>query len=242
MQLFAQWTNLSETTFLLPPDHRRRRLPAAHLHRQPRAAVRRPPDARQRARVARGRWYAAAATTVVQECGAGLVTIARGDRLALRGAAAAPGRARSSDADLDHVTRALRHHPRRHRRRQVVRQRPGLGRRTPEGRPTPCSPCGPTPPRSTAGHRRRRPLDRRRVATPTSRSAPSTPHAPRTRSPAASTPSLGQWLAGTRLPEQYVAAQGTAIGRAGRVHVRREGSTVWVGGDTRTTLRGEATV
>jgi predicted PhzF superfamily epimerase YddE/YHI9 len=54
--------------------------------------------------------------------------------------------------------------------------------------------------------------------------------------------SLGQWLAGSRLPEQYVAAQGTAIGRAGRVHVRREGATVWVGGDTRTTLRGEAEV
>jgi PhzF family phenazine biosynthesis protein len=54
--------------------------------------------------------------------------------------------------------------------------------------------------------------------------------------------SLGQWLAGNRLPEQYVAAQGTAIGRRGRVHVRREGSTVWVGGQTVTTLRGDATV
>jgi len=51
--------------------------------------------------------------------------------------------------------------------------------------------------------------------------------------------SLGQWLAGTVLPEQYVAAQGTAIGRRGRVFVRREASTVWVGGDTRTTLLGE---
>ena len=48
--------------------------------------------------------------------------------------------------------------------------------------------------------------------------------------------SLGQWLAGDRLPTPYVAAQGTAIGGAGRVHVRREGSTVWVGGDTRTTV------
>ena len=51
--------------------------------------------------------------------------------------------------------------------------------------------------------------------------------------------SLGPWLAGTVLPEQYVAAQGTAIGRRGRVHVRREGGTVWVGGDTVTTVRGE---
>ena len=29
---FARWTNLSETTFLLPPTHPRRRLQAADLH------------------------------------------------------------------------------------------------------------------------------------------------------------------------------------------------------------------
>jgi predicted PhzF superfamily epimerase YddE/YHI9 len=54
--------------------------------------------------------------------------------------------------------------------------------------------------------------------------------------------SLGQWLAGTVLPEHYVAAQGTAIGRRGRVHVRRAGDAVWVGGNTVTTLRGEAAI
>ena len=54
--------------------------------------------------------------------------------------------------------------------------------------------------------------------------------------------SLGQWLAGSLLPEQYVAAQGTAIGRRGRVHVRRVGETVWVGGDTRTTVRGDVSL
>jgi predicted PhzF superfamily epimerase YddE/YHI9 len=54
--------------------------------------------------------------------------------------------------------------------------------------------------------------------------------------------SLGQWLAGTVLPEQYVAAQGTAIGRRGRVHVRREGDKVWVGGDTRTAVRGDVSL
>ena len=51
--------------------------------------------------------------------------------------------------------------------------------------------------------------------------------------------SLGQWLAGTRLPDTYVAAQGTVIGRRGRVHVRRDRNAVWVGGETVTTLRGE---
>ena len=50
---------------------------------------------------------------------------------------------------------------------------------------------------------------------------------------------IGQWLAGTRLPSSYVASQGTLLGRRGRVHVRREGDAVWVGGDTRSTITGE---
>ena len=50
--------------------------------------------------------------------------------------------------------------------------------------------------------------------------------------------SLGQWLAGGLLPDEYVASQGTALGRRGRVRVRRIGDEVWVGGDTRTTITG----
>jgi hypothetical protein len=43
--------------------------------------------------------------------------------------------------------------------------------------------------------------------------------------------SLAQWLIGTgRLPTAYVAAQGTVLGRRGRVHVEAEGGQVWVGG------------
>ena len=49
---------------------------------------------------------------------------------------------------------------------------------------------------------------------------------------------IGQWLAGGRLPTSYVAGQGSALGRAGRVHVRREGQEVWVGGETRSTIVG----
>ena len=42
---------------------------------------------------------------------------------------------------------------------------------------------------------------------------------------------LAQWLIGASLaPSQYVASQGTALGRAGRVHVQREGADVWIGG------------
>jgi PhzF family phenazine biosynthesis protein len=53
---------------------------------------------------------------------------------------------------------------------------------------------------------------------------------------------LGQWLAGDRLPTSYVAAQGTVLGRAGRVHVDKVGDTVWVGGDAATTIKGEVAV
>ncbi len=51
---------------------------------------------------------------------------------------------------------------------------------------------------------------------------------------------LGQWLAGDVLPSTYVASQGTAMGRAGRVHVEKlPDGEVWVGGDTVTTIVGE---
>jgi PhzF family phenazine biosynthesis protein len=50
--------------------------------------------------------------------------------------------------------------------------------------------------------------------------------------------SIGQWLAGGRLPTSYIASQGTALGRRGRVHVEKDGDTVWVGGDAATTIKG----
>ena len=51
--------------------------------------------------------------------------------------------------------------------------------------------------------------------------------------------SLGQWLIGTgRVTAPYVASQGTALGRAGRVHVSRDDGQVWVGGDTVTCVEG----
>lgn len=51
---------------------------------------------------------------------------------------------------------------------------------------------------------------------------------------------VGQWLGRDgRLPERYVAAQGAALGRAGRVHVTRDDAgTVWVGGASVTCVAG----
>lgn len=55
--------------------------------------------------------------------------------------------------------------------------------------------------------------------------------------------SLAQWLAGSVLPASYVAAQGTAIGRRGRIHVDTgDDGTIWVGGDTLTTIQGTVTL
>jgi PhzF family phenazine biosynthesis protein len=50
--------------------------------------------------------------------------------------------------------------------------------------------------------------------------------------------SIGQWLAGDRLPTSYAASQGTKLGRRGRVYVERAGDTVWVGGDATTAIKG----
>jgi PhzF family phenazine biosynthesis protein len=56
--------------------------------------------------------------------------------------------------------------------------------------------------------------------------------------------SLAQWLiAEGHAPERYVAAQGTCIGREGRVFIERDASgQVWVGGDTVSCIRGEVTL
>ena len=52
--------------------------------------------------------------------------------------------------------------------------------------------------------------------------------------------SLAQWLIGAGLANSsYVAAQGTALQRAGRVHLRKDAEDVWVGGDVVDVIRGE---
>lgn len=52
---------------------------------------------------------------------------------------------------------------------------------------------------------------------------------------------LAQWLIGQGLaPERYVAAQGTALGRAGRVHIERAADgRIWVGGEVAPCISGE---
>jgi PhzF family phenazine biosynthesis protein len=50
---------------------------------------------------------------------------------------------------------------------------------------------------------------------------------------------LAQWLMGAGLaPDHYCAAQGTALARAGRVQVSRQGADIWIGGSSVTCVDG----
>jgi PhzF family phenazine biosynthesis protein len=55
--------------------------------------------------------------------------------------------------------------------------------------------------------------------------------------------SFAEWLLDSgRLEAPYVSSQGTALGRRGRVHVTRDDDgTIWVGGGTITCIRGDVT-
>jgi PhzF family phenazine biosynthesis protein len=235
MQQFAQWTNLSETTFLLEPtvseaDYRLRIFtPSREL-----------PFAGHPTLGSAHAWLEAGGApkgaAVVQECGAGLVTIDRADRLAFE----APPLVKDGPvdpADLARVTDALGVAAEDVVDAKWCDNGPGwIGVLLADARAV------------LAVHVQRDKLEGLDVGVAGLwRDGGSDAHLEvrafdnLTEDPVTGSlnASLGQWMAGTVLPEQYVAAQGTAIGRRGRVHVRREGERVWVGGDTRTTVRGE---
>ena len=50
---------------------------------------------------------------------------------------------------------------------------------------------------------------------------------------------LAQWLIGAGMaPARYTAAQGTVLGRAGRVFVQQDGADIWIGGSSVTCVEG----
>jgi PhzF family phenazine biosynthesis protein len=52
--------------------------------------------------------------------------------------------------------------------------------------------------------------------------------------------SLAEWLMDAGVaPRRYVAAQGSALGRAGRVHLHHDGKILWVGGDVTAVISGQ---
>jgi len=53
--------------------------------------------------------------------------------------------------------------------------------------------------------------------------------------------SAAQWMLGSgRAIAPYVTAQGTMLGRRGRAYIEEEGGTIWIGGDTQTLFSGES--
>ncbi|MGE5723366.1 MAG: PhzF family phenazine biosynthesis protein, partial [Sphingomonadales bacterium] len=51
--------------------------------------------------------------------------------------------------------------------------------------------------------------------------------------------SVAQWLIGSgRAPASYLAAQGTRLGRRGRIHVEQADGEIWIGGSTVTEISG----
>ncbi|MFT4166374.1 MAG: PhzF family phenazine biosynthesis protein [Microlunatus sp.] len=55
--------------------------------------------------------------------------------------------------------------------------------------------------------------------------------------------SLAQWLIGSgQLPCSYLASQGTVLGRRGRVHVHADGGDIWVGGQVAAGVTGTIAV
>ncbi|WP_181311239.1 PhzF family phenazine biosynthesis protein [Nocardioides campestrisoli] len=243
MSSFARWTNLSETTFLLPPtqlgaDYRVRIFtPTVEL-----------PFAGHPTLGSAHAWLEAggeprAADELVQECAAGLVRVRRGERLEL----AAPPLLRSGAVGKAEVTRiaaALRLEPGQLVDAAWVDNGPGwLGLLLDSAQTVlaldpdwaalagrDVGVLGPYPDREQG--RVGAQVEVRAFCAGKGMSED-----PVTGSLNAG---LAQWLtADGRLPARYVAAQGTALGRAGRVHVRREEDQVWVGGATRTVVRGE---
>jgi PhzF family phenazine biosynthesis protein len=242
MQRFARWTNLSETTFVLPPSNSeadyRVRIFTPELEA---------PFAGHPTLGSCHAWLEAGrephgSGEIVQECGVGLVRIRReGDRLAF----GAPPLRRSgpaSEEDAARVAAALGADPTEilavewvdngfnwiaalfDSAEQVLELQPSqldfdLGA------------VGFHPPGAEAAIEVRAffPVNGVAAEDPVTGSLNA---------------GVAQWLLGSgRLAAPYVATQGSAIGRAGRIHVDQdEEGTIWVGGRCETVLSGTASL
>ena len=242
MAAFARWTNLSETTFLLPPtnpeaDYRVRIFtPGGEL-----------PFAGHPTLGSCHVWLQAGGQprrddVVVQECRIGLVPIRRGARLAF---AAPPTTVERPDAELLHrVYAALGLEPARVQEAAwlsngfpqlvlrldsaatVLALKPdhsalkGLGK---------VGVVGPHPAGGALD------FELRFFA-----AAIGIDEDPVTGSLNAN---VARWLIDSgRAPARYIAAQGTAMGRAGRIHVQRDEHGTWIGGDVAPCIAGTVTL
>ena len=245
MAAFARWTQLSETTFLLPPtdaaaDYRVRIFtPHEEL-----------PFAGHPTLGSCQAWLAAGGVPrqpgqVVQQCGVGLVRVrmaaGRPDELAF----AAPPLLRSGALDADLLQRlcaAIAVPPDAVLQHQWVDNGPGWCALMLAGAAqvravqvdwerlgdTKLGLVGAHAPGSDAQFELRALIGKGRFEDPVTGSLQA---------------SVAQWLIGAGLaPEAYVATQGHALGRSGRVRLTREGGQVWVGGAARVCIEGQVSL
>ncbi|WP_226925129.1 PhzF family phenazine biosynthesis protein [Georgenia thermotolerans] len=241
MRRFASWTNLSETTFLLEPT-----TPEADYRVRIFTPTGEYPFAGHPTLGSAHAWLEAggrprAADRIVQECGAGLVTVREdGGRWAFAGPPLTRYE-RPDDGALDRAAAALRID-----RGDVldaswlVNGPDWLGLRLASAeqvlaiRPDPAlmdglklgvvGPLDPDPADPAA------PAFEVRALKGAGQEDPAT---------GSLNAGVARWLMDTGVaPERYVAAQGTALGRAGRVHVCAADGEIWVGGATTTVVGG----
>jgi PhzF family phenazine biosynthesis protein len=239
MALLGNWTNLSETTFLLKPL-----APTADYRVRIFTPERELPFAGHPTLGSCQVWLSSGGAPkqsyVVQECAAGLIKIRRdGNRLAF----AAPPLRRTGPVEPDllaKIAHGLRIKPEAIKASQWVDNGPGwvavmLGGRAEVLALKPDYPgllginlgvVGPW-----------RPADGERADFEVRAFIPSrASEDPVTGSLNAG---LAQWLIGAGLaPNAYIASQGSALDRAGRVHVELDGDEIWIGGNTVTVVDG----
>ena len=238
MAALARWTNLSETTFLLPPTE-----PGADYQVRIFTPTSELPFAGHPTLGSCHAWLEAGGkprnpAMVVQQCGVGLVRVRRdGSRLEF----AAPPLRRSGPLEPDvlaKIVRALELAPADVVHHQWVDNGPGwcaimLGSArqvlslTPDWAalaPLKLGVVGPHEAPHDAAFEVRA-FTGRGTEDPVTGSLNA---------------SLAQWLMSAGLAaSSYVAAQGTALQRVGRVHLRKDGDDIWVGGDVVSVVSGE---
>ncbi|MCP2244312.1 phenazine biosynthesis protein PhzF family [Lentzea aerocolonigenes] len=245
MAKFARWTNLAETTFLLPPT-----TPAADYRLRIFTISRELPFAGHPTLGSARAWLEAGGQPhtpgqLIQECGAGLVTL-RQDNARL--SFAAPPRLRSGPVtpdELQSLAKALRLNPTDVVDAQWADNGPGwIAALLPSaeavlalnpdytkfGTFAGVGVVGPHPEGSDADFEVRAFVDEgtRFDEDPVTGSLNA---------------AIAQWLIPAELaPTSYIAAQGTRLGRRGRVHLTQADGEIWVGGNTVLGVRGTVTL
>jgi PhzF family phenazine biosynthesis protein len=232
MAAFARWTNLSETTFLLPPTHAE-----ADYHVRIFTPERELPFAGHPTLGSCHAWLSAGGrprneSVVIQQCAVGLVRVRRdGARLAF----AAPPLKRSGPLEpelLERIVRGLDLQADEVVDHQWVDNGPGW-----------CALRLKSADRALQLKPDYAQLQGLSLGVVAPHAADSDAqfevraligHGPGYEDPVTGSlnASLAQWLIGAGVaPALYVAAQGAALKRAGRVHVQRVGADLWIGGN-----------